>query len=363
MRSVGEHDALKIEFISSARPDLKCLSALAKIVQFVSLNKNEFNLGALLAQEAACLDGVYFALRRAFEVGGGDLMIDSENTRGDGYCLFRATLQAQDRSKNPTLSLEQLKASDWARGSDKLVAHIKSYVKVINFANFATQELMQTKLDECIFNAEILVGATNPYACWCDSSLLRFLKFDMALFDFSSSDTMRVDIKGTHCRWGNLSRIPFHYFDNFFDGEPKLTITQLRVVTTKSNYIGFSSGHNFVLPTPSRDLLDLNKAFGNWIDHIIAAVQLLSTSELQVVDAFAVRNDAKLKATAIASVSFSVNQNESGVIDVSTDSLTRETQRDHKNKPLCHDNYFKKLDDGRFNKEEVDDLCNSVHHY
>jgi hypothetical protein len=346
-------DDIKIEcFFNSSKT---FLLALIEIVSFVTSNGDKEDLGAFAASSLSCVDDVNFKLYRAHGVGADGCMLASMNTQGDGYCLFRASEQAETRSLDPSVTVAALKESDWKKSSDQLADHISTYIDVVHFANPHTHMLTQTKLEECLFNAQNFVGEVNPRACWGADSWLRFQSFDFALLEFS--DGGDVVVEGANCRWGQLTRIPFHYFGEFYFGVPTPTLAQLQVVLRKSNHIGFSSGHFFILenhPFPSREKAALGGAVRSWMTSLIPAVRALSPTDVSNIRAFGERlrtEPAKPRKTIQTSIG-----------DVGIDGATNRpvVSYNDKHQPVCTDTLFEIQESGGYNKQDVIELLAAV---
>jgi hypothetical protein len=319
-------------------------------------------------QDDPCLVDLLFVFMRSYEVDSNDTPLASDNTRGDGYCEYRATLQAEMRSKDATLTAARLKALDSKMPFSKIAAHIQSYKDVVNFANPQTQMLYQTKLDESLFNAQNFPEELNPRPCWGDASLVRFLKFDFALLQFTggdnnvhmgSSSSSRRSGKRT---WGKLARVPFHYFDKFFLADPKLSISQMRILTSRSNYIGYgyTAGHFYVLENPENDREDLEAAVSDWIQNLIVRVK----SDVTVPQVKLLREYAAQLRVNLTNAPPRIQEKimtSIGFVDI--DPATRmpsDNMRDKNKRPLCVDTLFEVGADGKYNKQDIDELLSAV---
>jgi hypothetical protein len=318
------------------------------------VNKGSAALRELLARDS-CMSEVTFQLFRAYEVDSDGTMLAYFNTDSDGYCMFRASLQALLRFEDPALTVKQLKAIDMKTKSDKLVKHIQVYADAVKFANPHTNLFHQAKLAECLFNAEHFPDQRNPPDCWGDSCWMRFLKFDVVLLDFMD-DHRRSVIGGKMCKWGQVSRVPFHYFGTFFYGVPNMTQVQLQDLVRKANYVGFSPGHNFVLenPTVESQLEELSSSILSWINGLVPAIVALSDVELELVRQLGVTLRTSTMTAPLATIRTSI-----GIVDVDT-ALVPVTQYTDRGEPICCDTLFELCPNGSFNKHEVDAMLSSV---
>eukprot|EP01034_Spumella_vulgaris_P023775 gene23775-30042_t len=248
------------------------------------------------------------------------------DTLGDGFCLVRSTLQAQARARDHTLTTIKLKEKDSKVQRHKEIAtHIKLY--------------------EMLFNAENFPDQSNPKGCWGDQSMVRFLPFDFAMLDFTNTEAQPqvVDSSGRVRGWGRVAHVPFHYFQSFFGGSPpKLTVVQL---------------HH----TPS-DVDLLGGAVIDWIARCVPRVRALSETQVEQVRTFRVMLKGRQsdKEEVVAPPSPSLKKTTSrGASVMAVDVLREElnvSNYDSKRKPLCQDGFFKKCENGAYDKSEVDEL-------
>ncbi len=354
----GSHAAIKISLFCNFSNE-KFVLSLVQIVAFVVANKDRTRVSAMLASEA-CVSDVTFQFSRAYGVDSNGSMLACMNTEGDGYCMFRATLQALMRSNSPTLSVAALKSADAEKSSDQLSEHIRTYIDMVKFANPHTDMYHQTKLEECLFNAENLVDKLNPRSCWGDSSWMRFLPFHFALLDFTDKDSHVVLPGIGQCRWGLLTRVPFHLFNSFYYGTPTPTLKQLRQLVLKPpNYLGYSPGHNFLLDNPLstvREAADLQAALEDWCGTLIPVIGRLTSSELDGIHELGVKLIAQ---ASLGPPTCKTMETSIGVVEID-DSAVPVVQYNTKMQPMCCDTLFVQGPGGGYNKHEVDELLNTV---
>jgi hypothetical protein len=348
----GSHDAIKLKcFFKPACQ--KFMLSLVEIVSLVVLNTDSPEMVA----SDSCVADVTFKFFRAYGVDEDGSLLASMNTQGDGYCHFRASKQAEERSEDRTLTVSALKRTDSKVSSDQLVEHINMYLNVVHFADPYTHMFHKTKLEECLFNAENFVDKVNPRSCWGEPSWTRFVAFDFALLDFSVNEP--VTIGGLDCKWGLLQCIPFHYFETFFvAGVPTLTLTQLHEFTRKANYVGFCSGHNFLLENPpscSSEGVALDGAVIDWISKLTPSILALSRQDLASIRAFGVSLRAKPTVSIRKTIDTAI-----GRIDVDAATEVAVVQFNAKNQPMCTDTLFAKGKDGGINQREAVDLLETV---
>ncbi len=354
--SEGTFESYKIRCFCSRSTD-KTLLSLVDLVSFVVEHRDSVDLNALLARES-CVADVKFQFFRAYGMDEFDTMLAYSNTVGDGYCLFRASDQAELRSENRELDVSELKVLDKKKKSVDLIEHIQMYADAVQFANPHTNLLNRSKLEECLFNAKNFPDELNPRECWGDSSWMRFLKFDVLLLDFMPKAAVTT-VEGQVCKWGQVARVPFHYFNDFFYGVPNFTLKQLDDLVRKANYVGYSPGHYFVLenPTVIAQQEGISLATSNWIDRLVPKIKALSHSDLYIIRQYGVTLKAQLLAANTAPSASMITSIGPISLDKSKVPVIQYTDE---GSPICCDTLYGVCPNGSYNKYDLDDLLNSV---
>jgi hypothetical protein len=265
--------------------DLACLVLL--IADFKSSDTTSDIIDSLIDSEP--INRISFSFQKAFPVvGSNQSSIAYGNTIGDGYCGFRATDQAEQRSLHHMTAIKDLITYDKASKTDGRVAeHIGEYITSVNYADPFAQKLALAKLGSAHHNAVSYPEMNNPACCYCDSDWMRFVGFPLHLFRFNGNGgTGECEIDGKRCCWTTLVTVSYMLFEKFFDGIPVLRLKQISKICGEPNYVGYQPGHFFVLENSLDDSELLTLAVRDWFGALVSQVEMLSDSDLKNIRIF-----------------------------------------------------------------------------
>ncbi len=292
----GQHGDIRIKcdtaknkrIQSTVQYNLALVHLILTVLKHHQEDNNVMDISDLLMTDPS-LQEIRFKAFRA--VAESELTASYGHTKGDGYCLARACTQNAERSKNPNMSMAELKAFDQALPREQLVVTIQNFLDCMKCRDKDVDIVMKAKLENMKYLALNFPKRANPMNNWGSSQMCRFLDGEVMIFNYDTNNAAPVVMSdGTKGVWGDLSVLNYGVLDKLFpcNHPPTLTLDELVKVFQVSNNIAFRFSHFFVLENHrEKDTVSVVSAVQDWVDGLVSVALDMKDDEQRHMQDFA----------------------------------------------------------------------------